>query len=151
VLLWLGFFMSFIVEGFEKAVESSCIVVEEAKRLLMGVVVPEKISRTVVEKFFRKALRTGVWRFLRAEQKALILALRVWGREVRSGRLLEIVRGIFLEIELSTLRGKALLYGIAIAIKSGSEALKNLFKNIGYILATGIMYLNNPPMLRVYG
>jgi hypothetical protein len=64
--------MSFIVEGFEKAVESGCTVVEEAKRLLMGVVVPEKISRAVVEKFFRKALRTGVWRFLRAEQKALI-------------------------------------------------------------------------------
>jgi len=88
---------------------------------------------------------------LRAEQKALILALRLWGERLGPGGLLEIVRGIFLEIELSTLRGKALLYGIAIAIKRGSEALKNLFKNIGYILATGIMYLNNPPMFRVYG
>ena len=48
--------MSFIVECFEKAVESSCIVVEEAKRLLMGVVVPEKISRAVVEKFLGRLL-----------------------------------------------------------------------------------------------
>jgi len=51
VLLWLGFFMSFIVEGFEKAVESGCTVVEEAKRLLMGVVVPEKISRLLLRSF----------------------------------------------------------------------------------------------------
>jgi hypothetical protein len=143
--------MSFIVEDFEKAVENSSTVVEDAKKMLLNFVIPDRISRAVVEKFFRKALRVGVWRYLKTEQRALILALRIWGREVRSRKLLEIVRGMFLEIELSTLKGKALLYGIAIAIKNGSEALKNLFKNIGYILATGIMYLNNPPMLRVYG
>ena len=143
--------MSIVVEEFEKAIERSSIVVESAKKVFLKLVIPEKISRDVVEKFFRKALRTGVWRFLRAEQRALLLALRAWGREVRSRRLAEIVREIFLEIELSTLMGKALLYGIAIAIKNSVDVLKCAVKNLGYLLATGIMYLNNPPMLRVYG
>jgi hypothetical protein len=29
--------------------------------------------------------------------------------------------------------------------------MKSVLDNTVYILATGIMYLNNPPMLRVYG
>ena len=143
--------MSFIVEGFEKAVEKGTVVVEHAKKVLLKLFIPSKISRSVIEKFFRKALRTGIWKSLKPEQKALILALRIWRREVKSRKLTEIVKGIFLEIELSTFRGKAFLYGIAITIKNRTGILKNIFKNIGYILATGIMYLNNPPMYRVYG
>jgi len=143
--------MSFIVEGFEKAVEKGTVVVEHAKKVLLKLFIPSKISRSVIEKFFRKALRTGIWKSLKPEQKALILALRIWRREVKSIKLTEIVKGIFLEIELSTFRGKAFLYGIAITIKNRTGILKNIFKNIGYILATGIMYLNNPPIYRVYG
>jgi len=144
-------FMSFIVEEFEKAVEKGIVVVEHAKKVLLKLFIPSKISRSVIEKFFRKALRTGIWKSLKPEQKALILALRIWRREVKSRKLTEIVKGIFLEIELSTFRGKAFLYGIAITIKNRTGILKNIFKNIGYILATGILYLNNPPMYRVYG
>ena len=143
--------MSFIVEEFEKAVEKGIVVVEHAKKVLLKLFIPSKISRSVIEKFFRKALRTGIWKSLKPEQKALILALRIWRREVKSRKLTEIVKGIFLEIELSTFRGKAFLYGIAITIKNRTGILKNIFKNISYILATGIMYLNNPPMYRVYG
>jgi len=143
--------MSFIVEGFEKAVEKGIVVVEHAKKVLLKLFIPSKISRSVIEKFFRKALRTGIWKSLKPEQKALILALRIWRREVKARKLTEIVKGIFLEIELSTFRGKAFLYGIAITIKNRIGILKNIFKNIGYILATGIMYLNNPPIYRVYG
>jgi hypothetical protein len=29
--------------------------------------------------------------------------------------------------------------------------MKSVLDNTVYILTTGIMYLNNPPMLRVYG
>jgi hypothetical protein len=40
---------------------------------------------------------------------------------------------------------------LSIAIKNGVNVAKDVLNNTGYILATGIMYLNNPPMLRVYG
>jgi len=142
--------MSF-VEAFDRAVKGGSTVVEYARKLLLDLIIPDKISKSVVESFFRKALRVGVWRLLRPEQRALILVLRVWGREVRSRKLVEVVRNVFLEIELSTLRGKALLYGIVITIKSRVELLKDLLRNIGYVLALGIMYLNNPPILRIYG
>jgi hypothetical protein len=143
--------MSFIISVFEKTIERSAPLVNYAKKVLMKLLIPVKISRSVVENFYRKALRTGIWRFLKPEQRALILALRIWGREVRSRKLVEIVRKIFLEIELSTFRGKALLYGIAIAIKNRLGVVKYLSTNTSYILALGIMYLNNPPMYRIYG
>jgi hypothetical protein len=125
--------------------------VEKAKEVLLSIVAPDNISRAVVEKLFRKALRVGAWSSLKPEQKALILALRKWRGVVRSRNLLEVVKRIFLEVELFTFRGRALLYGVAIAIKNGVNVAKDVLNNTVYILATGIMYLNNPPMLRVYG
>jgi hypothetical protein len=125
--------------------------VEKAKEVLLSIVAPDNISRAVVEKLFRKALRAGAWSSLKPEQTALILALRKWRGVVRSRNLLEVVKRIFLEVELFTFRGRALLYGVAIAIKNGVNVAKDVLDNTVYILATGIMYLNNPQMLRVYG
>uniref|UniRef100_A0A7C4BCJ8 Uncharacterized protein n=1 Tax=Ignisphaera aggregans TaxID=334771 RepID=A0A7C4BCJ8_9CREN len=143
--------MSFIVGDFERASAAGSKLVEKAKEVLLSIVAPDNISRAVVEKLFRKALRVGAWSSLKPEQKALILALRKWRGGVRSRNLLEVVKRIFLEVELFTFRGRALLYGVAIAIKNGVNVAKDVLNNTGYILATGIMYLNNPPMLRVYG
>jgi len=143
--------MSFIVGDFERASAAGSKLVEKAKEVLLNIVAPDNISRAVVEKLFRKALRVGAWSSLKPEQRALILALRKWRGCVRSRNLLEVVKRIFLEVELFTLRGRALLYGVAIAIKNGVNVAKDVLNNTGYILATGIMYLNNPPMLRVYG
>jgi len=143
--------VSFIVSDFERASAAGSELVERAKEVLLSIVAPDNISRAVVEKLFRKALRVGAWSSLKPEQKALILALRKWRGVVRSRNLLEVVKRIFLEVELFTFRGRALLYGVAIAIKNGVNVAKDVLNNTGYILATGIMYLNNPPMLRVYG
>jgi hypothetical protein len=143
--------VSFIVSDFERASAAGSELVEKAKEVLLSIVAPDNISRAVVEKLFRKALRVGAWSPLKPEQKALILALRKWRGVVRSRNLLEVVKRIFLEVELFTFRGRALLYGVAIAIKNGVNVAKDVLNNTGYILATGIMYLNNPPMFRVYG
>jgi len=143
--------VSFIVSDFERASAAGSELVEKAKEVLLSIVAPDNISRAVVEKLFRKALRVGAWSSLKPEQKALILALRKWRGVVRSRNLLEVVKRIFLEVELFTFRGRALLYGVAIAIKNGVNVAKDVLNNTVYILATGIMYLNNPPMLRVYG
>jgi len=143
--------VSFIVSDFERASAAGSELVEKAKEVLLSIVAPDNISRAVVEKLFRKALRVGAWSSLKPEQKALILALRKWRGVVRYRNLLEVVKRIFLEVELFTFRGRALLYGVAIAIKNGVNVAKDVLNNTGYILATGIMYLNNPPMLRVYG
>jgi hypothetical protein len=143
--------VSFIVSDFERASAAGSELAEKAKEVLLSIVAPDNISRAVVEKLFRKALRVGAWSSLKPEQKALILALRKWRGVVRSRNLLEVVKRIFLEVELFTFRDRALLYGVAIAIKNGVNVAKDVLNNTGYILTTGIMYLNNPPMFRVYG
>jgi len=144
--------LNIIVAEFDEAFKASVKIVDVAKKLLEEVSIPKTISSAVVKRYFRKALRCGVWRNLKAEQKALLLVLKMWRGSVRSKTLQEIVKNIFLEIELSTFRGKALLFGVAIAIKKKLyKTISNPLKNIGYILATGIMYLNNPPIYRIYG
>jgi hypothetical protein len=143
--------MNLLANLFSRVVEDSPRVLGLARSVLLDLVIPSRITGAVVERFYRKALRSGAWRRLRAEQRALIQVLRRWRGEVRSKKLVEIVRGILLEIELSTFRGKALLYGVAIAVKNGLLRAGNVVKDVGYLLAAGIMYLNNPPMLRVYG
>ncbi|MDK6027914.1 hypothetical protein QPL79_00845 [Ignisphaera sp. 4213-co] len=87
---------------------------------------------------------------LKPESRALLLALRRWG-VVKSSTLKSILLNIFLEIELCTVRGKALFYGIILTMKNCVEKAINIVRDFGKILYTGISYLNNPPMYRIYG
>jgi len=124
--------------------------VESVKSALAKIVIPGRIDGAVVEKYVRKAMRFGVWGRLRPEAWALLLALRRWG-PVRSPTLRSIVEGILLEIELCTVRGRALFYGVVVSLKSLGLTLREALKNVSRLLFLGISYLNNPPMYRVYG
>jgi hypothetical protein len=53
--------VSFIVSDFERASAAGSELVEKAKEVLLSIVAPDNISRAVVEKLFRKALRVGAW------------------------------------------------------------------------------------------
>ncbi len=125
-------------------------VVERAKRMLAKLVLPKKITREVVLLYIRKAFRTGAWRTLSPEARALLLASRIL-TQVRSPILDSLLRRIFVEIELSTFRGKALFTGIILAFKNFASRVREILRDVTKILFLGVSYLNNPPMYRVHG
>ncbi|MEM0379066.1 MAG: hypothetical protein QXU53_07055 [Thermosphaera sp.] len=105
----------------------------------------------MVESYLRKALRTGAWRALRPESRALLLALRRWKGEVKSRILQSILLGIYVEIELHTTRGRAIFYGILEAARKARELLADLTQNISKIITMGIQYMNLPQLYRIHG
>jgi len=121
-----------------------------AKELLAKLLLPGEVSGKIVDRYIRKALRTNSWRTLKPENRALLLALRRW-RSIKSPTLKSTLYRIFLEIELHTLRGEALFYGIILVMRSYMYRLEEVLKNTAKLLAIGISYLNNPLMYRVYG
>lgn len=125
-------------------------VSERAKQLLARIALPKRLDGEAIIKYIRRAHRTGAWRGLSQEARALLTALRGWG-PIRSPTLKAVLRRILTQIELHTLRGQALYYGIIIAIKNPLYRLGELLKNTTRLLVIGISYLNNPPTLRVYG
>jgi len=122
-------------------------ILEEAFRRLREAVDPGVIDRAVVERYIRKAVRTGAWRSLSYESRSLLLASRFLPR-VRSPVLKSIILDIMASIELYTTRGKAVFYGVLVALKQG---LVNVLSNLKRIITLGIAYLNLPDLWRTLG
>lgn len=117
-------------------------------RYLEDALLPRVIDGTVARRYARKAVRTGVWRHLSAESRALLRALSAWRGVVRSPVLRAAVGGILLRVELATLRGRALLFGLAVTARSG---LRGALRSAETLLCLGISYLSNPPAFRLLG
>lgn len=105
----------------------------------------------VVNTYVRKAIRHGAWRTMSWESRALLLALRSWKGVIRSRTLREILSWIYLEIDLHTMRGKAILYGYIIALNKARELLIDIVANLSKLVILGVMYLNLPLLHRIYG
>ena len=132
-------------ELVEKGVSEDAVIL--AKSTVAELLLPGKVTRETINYYVRKALRSGAWRRLRQESRALILASRFLP-VVKSPVLGSILRGVFLEIELFTLRGKAVFYGVLVALRQGLlEALKNLER----LITLGVGYLNLPVMWKIFG
>ena len=71
---------------------------EEAKELFCRLVLPHRIDGSIVDRYVRRAIRSGVWRYLSSEARALLLILRRWGL-IRSRLLKSILKEIFYVIE----------------------------------------------------
>ena len=126
-------------------------VISRAKELLAKIVIPKEITSKVIDRYIRKALRSNAWKFLSKESKALLHLARKLVRVVKSPTLKLVLTKIFLEIELHTVKGKALFYGIILSMKKLVSKLQELVENVQALLAIGISYLNNPPTYRIYG
>ena len=125
-------------------------VVEEAKGLLAQIILPRRITGRVIEKYIRKALIVRAWHRLGAEERALLILTRRLPR-VKSPVLTSVLRRILLKIEMLTVRGQALFYGIILTMQSTLGRILRPLINIPRLLAIGISYLNNPPHMRIYG
>ena len=122
----------------------------EVLEVLNRVALPERITGEVVSRYVRRAVRLGIWRRLRPESRALLLVARRFA-VLRSPVVTSIVRRLLLEVEVHTLRGRALLYGVLIALRDPFLRLAGVLRDATRLLVLGISYLNNPPLLRFYG
>ncbi|MEM0100104.1 MAG: hypothetical protein QXM42_05730 [Zestosphaera sp.] len=118
------------------------------KQLILRELPPAGFTSDVIEKMFKKAVRLKIWKNLKPEVRALILALRKWKNKINSPTLKTILEEIYVEIELNTLKGKALLYGVTIALRDG---LLEVIQSVKSLLCLGISYLSNPPLFRFLG
>jgi len=118
------------------------------KQLILRELPPAGFTSDVIEKMFKKAVRLKIWKNLKPEARALILALRKWKNKINSPILKTILEEIYVEIELNTLKGKALLYGVTIALRDG---LLEVIQSVKSLLCLGISYLSNPPLFRFLG
>jgi len=115
--------------------------------LVVEHLLPGEINRDVVEHYVRKALRSNAWTRLKRESRALLLATRSL-KAIKSRVLRGILEEIFLEIELSTLRGRAVFYGVLLALRQG---LIHILGDIKRIITLGVGYLNLPLPWRILG
>jgi len=121
--------------------------VEEAFRRLREAIDPGVIDKAIIERYIRKAVRTGAWRSLSYESRSLLLASRFLPR-IKSVVLKNIILDIMASIDLYTIRGKAVFYGVLIALKQG---LASVLSNLKRIITLGIAYLNLPDLWRTLG
>jgi len=146
-LVW--FIVTIIVNAWrelvERGVSEDSVVL--ARSIVSKFLISRVVDRGVIEYYVRKALRSGVWFKLKQESRALILASRFLS-VIKSPVLNGILRELFLEIELCTLRGKAVFYGVLVALRQGLlEALGDLKR----LVTLGVGYLNLPVMWRILG
>ncbi|MCX8184136.1 MAG: hypothetical protein RMI56_04565 [Sulfolobales archaeon] len=124
--------------------EYSADAVEVVRKLL----IPKQLDGRVVEQYIRKAVRVGIWGKLTPTSRALLRAVALWRGVVKSRVLREIVEELLLNIELHTLRGRAMLYGVLVATGAGLHSLLN---SVSSLLCLGISYLSNPPVFKLLG
>lgn len=128
-------------------------VLAEAKRAVARILGASLGSVTggVVSHYLRKSLRNGSWRILPQCSRALLLALSKWMGVVRSRVLREVLLELFTEIEVYSFRGRALLYGVVVAMARARELLGDVLGNAKRLLTLGIQYLHQPLLYRVFG
>jgi hypothetical protein len=115
-------------------------------------VIPKVITKDLIASYVKKAIRIRVWFSLNPYQRALLKALTLSKVYIiRSSVLKGLVSELLVVIERGTLKGKALWYGLLIALSKCRYLGQELLFRIETLLYLGINYLNNPPIFRPYG
>jgi len=123
-------------------------VPQEVVRRLAELLIPRDIGYSLVDGYVRRAARRGLLYRIPPHRRAFLMALRTWlskGYKLRSKVVLELVRAALAEIEIMTLRGRAVALGILIAIKRG---LTRAITRIEELLVIGLQHINTPTIYR---
>jgi len=115
---------------------------------LAELLIPRDISYSLVDGYVRRAARRGLLHRIPPHRRAFLIALRAWlskGYKLRSKVVLELARVTLAEIEILTLRGRALAMGILVAIKRG---LSRALAKIEELLVIGLQHINTPTIYR---
>gem|GEM_PF-499104 len=146
-----GHLIDYITKAFDDDHAHSLYKDSFVRKILEKIILPDDFDKDLVEYYIKRSVRNGSWRMLRPESRALLLVVRFWRGLLKSVVLKNVLRKIFIEIELLTLRGKALFYGILLLLKKSINIIYDYIKDPERILIIGLSYLNNPPLYRVYG
>jgi hypothetical protein len=104
----------------------------------------EKIDLKTVESMIRRSMRLGAWRKLPEEKRAFLRAIRNFlkrGQRIASNIVIDILKKIYMEIEIHSLRGKAILIGILIRTRRNNSIDT---ENPEELLVEGLQYINRP-------
>jgi hypothetical protein len=104
----------------------------------------EKIDLKTVESMIRRSMRLGAWRKLPEEKRAFLRAIRNFlkrGQKIASNIVIDILKKIYMEIEIHSLRGKAILIGILIRTRRNNSIDT---ENPEELLVEGLQYINRP-------
>jgi len=123
---------------------------EEVKGILSRILLPKRYTCEILKKYIRKALINKSWYTLSRTERLLLWLTSKIVSIVKSPTLKRVIDEIVLKIELASLKGKALYYGVLLLIKR-LRRVEEILENIVEVLYTGISYINNPPLYRVYG
>jgi len=116
---------------------------------LAEILFPRDISYSLVDGYVRRAARRGLLHRIPAHRRAFLMALRTWlskGYRLRSKAVIDLVRVALAEIEIMTLRGRALAMGILVAIKRG---LSKAITRIEELLVIGLQHINTPTIYKI--
>jgi len=141
--------MTFLAAGLEKIVSEGLgqQIIEKAKSIVAEILLPKEITGKIIQNYIRKAMRTGKWRTLAKEAKALLLVAKRLP-QIKSLTLKDLLFKIFLEIELKTFQGQAYFHGALIALISPIHRINELLYRPKKLLILGIFQLNTPPLYR---
>lgn len=143
--------MTLLAEAVAGEVASTALD-SEVREALREVVPPRVIRGEVIGRYLRKALRNGVWRLLTRSERALLWLSSRIVTVVKSPLLADALKRLFVEIELGCVRGRALYYGLIVAVRSGMfGSVREALRDLQAVLCLGISYINNPPVFRSYG
>ncbi len=118
----------------------------QAKEILRKILFPQPLQVETIVKYMRKAFRLGIWHRLKPEQKALLRAVTKTLKIIKNPTLHTLITQILVEIELATIRGKALLLGVVYVLKEKTQILTQIIRNLSTLLVYGLQILNHPMM-----
>ena len=120
---------------------------ETIKHYYRELIAPKEITHETLEKTFRKALRLRIWKKLNPLKRALLyVAKKTITTQVRNPTLKQILTQIIIEIDKHTFKGKALYYGLIIALNRMKILGTKILRNLTALLYLGISYLNESPI-----
>jgi len=95
-----------------------------------SILLEKPFKREYLCRLVKRAWRTGVWYKLSIEQRSLLYLTSKIVEVVRSKVLEKLIEEIAYMIELSTLKGKAIYYGVILALRRihilGSKVLNDI-------------------------
>ena len=144
-----------IITRMIESIEASSHIHEIARGIVSRILIPSTLTRSILQKYVRKAMRNRSWYRLPRLKRALLYAASKTIDGVRSRTLRNLLEEILLEIELAGTMGRAIYYGVIILMKQTPTLIKTLLHKtkqlLDKLLFLGISYLNNPPIYRAYG
>lgn len=119
------------------------------KHVFKKLILPKEITKSIVQKYIRRAIHNKSWFMLPRERRALLKALILAQiTVVKNSKLKSLILEAIEFIEKHSVKGKAILYGLIIVFNRFKTRVEPWFLKLETLLYLGINYLSNPSLFR---